>query len=320
MAVALALGLGLGLAIAGLSHAQQKFPVKPLRIVVAFSAGGTSDILARLITQGMAEAWGQPIVVEPRPGAGGTLAAAIVSKAAPDGYTLLATSASFPISVATGAKLPYDPLRDFATVGEIGDGTQVIVVAPSLGVKTVKEFVALAHARAGKLLYGSTGALTSTHLNTERFMNAVGIRAQHVGFKGQSEYVIEVVAERVHFGAPGLIVALPLIKDGKLVPLAVAIPQRSPLLPEVPAAPEVAPGWRRDGAQAWLAPAGTPLAIRRQISREMARNLALPDVKTRLQNMGFFIATSSPEEHEKNLRADIAIFSKLVKELGLTAK
>ena len=185
------------LTLPGTTHAQQKFPLKPVRVVVAFSAGGTNDILARLITQGMGEAWGQPIVIEPRPGAGGTLAAAIVSKAAPDGYTLLATSASFPISAASGTKLPYDPLKDFATVGEIGDGTQVLVVSPSLGVKTVKEFIAHANTRPSRLLFGSTGALTSTHLSTERFRSAVGIRATHVAFKGQSEYVIEIVADRV---------------------------------------------------------------------------------------------------------------------------
>ncbi len=307
-------------ALPGTARAQQKFPVKPIRVVVAFSAGGTSDILARMIAQGMGEAWGQPIVIEPRPGAGGSLAATIVSKAAPDGYTLLATSGSFPISAATGANPQYDALRDFATVGEIGYGTQVIVVPPSLGVKTLKEFITYANARPGKIFFGSTGALASTHLSTERFRSAVGIRAQHVGFKGQVEYVIEIVAGRVHFGAPGLMVALPLIKDGKLVPLVVASPTRSPLLPDVPAAPEVAPGWGRDGTQAWLAPAGTPRAIRQQISREMARNLTLPEVKTRLENMGFFIAPTSPEEHEKNLRADIEIFSRLVKELGMTAK
>ena len=319
-AAAAAVALATVLALPGTARAQQKFPVKPIRVVVAFSAGGTSDILARMITQGMGEAWGQPIVIEPRPGAGGTLAATIVAKAAPDGYTLLATSASFPISAVTGANLQYDVLKDFATVGEIGYGTQVIIVPPSLGVKTVKEFVAYANARPGKIFFGSTGALTSTHLSTERFRNAVGIRAQHVGFKGQVEYVIEIVADRVQFGAPGLMVALPLIKDGKLVPLVVATPQRSPLLPDVPTALEVAPGWGRDGSQAWLAPAGTPRAIRQQISKEMARNLALPEVKTRLQNMGFFFAPASPEEHEKNLRADIEIFFRLVKELGMTAK
>lgn len=320
ISVATATTLTVLLALPTAVYAQAKFPVKPIRVVVAFSAGGTSDILARMIAQGMGDAWGQPIVVEPRPGAGGTLAATLVSKAAPDGYTLLATSGSFPISVATGQKLQYDPLKDFATVGEIGYGTQVVVASPALGVKTLKEFVALANARPNKLLFGSTGALTSTHLSTERFIKAVGIRAQHVGFKGQVEYVIEVVADRVHFGAPGLMVALPLIREGKLVPLVTAIPQRSPLLPDVPTAAEVAPGWGRDGSQAWLAPAGTPRAIRQQISKEMARNLALPEVKSRLENMGFFVAHASPEEHEKNLRSDIETFSRLVNELGLKAK
>lgn len=255
------------LALCGAGNAQQKFPVKPIRVVVAFTAGGTSDILARMISQGMPDTWGQPVVIDPRPGAGGTLAATLVSKATPDGYTLLATSAAFPISAVTSSNLQYDVLKDFATVGEIGYGTTVVVVSPSLGVKTLKEFIAVAHARQGKMLYGSTGALTSTHFSTERFRQAIGIRAGHVAFKGQVEYVIEVVADRVQFGAPGLMVALPLIKDGKLVPLVVATPTRSPLLPDVPAAPEVAPGWGREGSQAWLAPAGTPLAVRQQISR-----------------------------------------------------
>jgi tripartite-type tricarboxylate transporter receptor subunit TctC len=302
------------------AHAQQKFPAKPVRVVVAFTAGGTSDILARMITQGMQERWGQPVVIDTRPGAGGTLAATLVSKATPDGYTLLATSAAFPISAVTHTNLQYNALKDFATVGEIGYGTTVIVVSPTLGVKTLKDFIAHANSRPGKFFFGSTGAFTSTHLSTERFRQAVGIRAQHVAFKGQVEYVIEIMADRVQFGAPGLMVALPLIKDRKLVPLVVATPQRSPLLPDVPAAPEVAPGWGRDGSQAWLAPAGTPLNIRRQISAEMARNLALPDVKTRLQNLGFEIAPTSPEEHEKNLRADIATFTRIVKETGLKPK
>lgn len=182
--MAAAVALATVLALPGTPRAQQKFPVKPVRVVIAFSAGGTSDILARIIAQGMSEAWGQPIVIEPRPGAGGALAATIVARASPDGYTLLATSGSFPISAVTGVNLQYDVLKDFATVGEIGYGTTAIVVSPSLGVKTVKELIAYANARPGKVFFGSTGALTSTHLSTERFRNAVGIRAQHVGFKG----------------------------------------------------------------------------------------------------------------------------------------
>ena len=308
------------IAAPGLTRAQQKFPVKPIRLVVAFTAGGTTDILARLIAPGMNAAFGQPLVIEPRPGAGGTLAAAIVARAPPDGYTLLATSPAFAISAVMNTNLPYDTLKDFSGVGEIGSSTTVLVVSPSLGVKTVKELVAYANARPGKLLFGSTGAFTSTHFSAERFRAAAGFKAQHVAFKGQPEFLIEIMADRVQFGAPGLTVALPMIKDGKLLPLVVANPTRIAALLDVPASPEVLPGWGRDGSQAWLAPAGTPLAIRRQISRELARNVALPEVRERLQNLGFHVTTATPEEHEKNLRADIETFARIARESGLKPK
>ena len=318
--IATLVALGSGVVAPGVLQAQQKFPSKPVRLVTAFTPGGTTDILARLITPGMSEAWGQPVVLEARPGASGTLAAAIVSKAAPDGHTLLATSAAFAITAVANPNLSYDPLKDFVGIAEIGYGTTVLVVAPSLGVKSVKEMIAHANARGKPLLFGSVGALSSTHLNAERFRLAAGIKAQHVGFKGQSEFVIEIVAERIHFGTPGLMVALSFIRDGKLVPLVVASAQRAPQLPDVPAAPEVLPGWGRDGSQAWLAPAGTPRAIRQQISREVARNLALPEVRERLQNLGFQAAPTTPEEHDKSLRADIVLFSRIVKEAGLLSK
>ena len=214
----------------------------------------------------------------------------------------------------------YDPLKDFAPVAELGYSTTVLVVTPSLGVRTVKELVTLANTKPVKLLFGSVGAGSSTHLTAERFRLAAGFKAQHVGFKGQSEFLIEIIAGRIHFGSSGLIVSLPFIKDGKLVALAVATPQRSPVLPDVPAAPEVLPGWGRDGSQAWLAPAGTPRAVRQQISKELARQLTPPEIRERLQNMGFNVAPTSPEEHEKNLRADFDIFSRLVVEAGLKPK
>jgi len=299
---------------------QQKFPTKPIRLVVAFTPGGTSDILARMITPGMSESFGHPVVIENRPGAGGVLAAALVAKAPADGYTLLATSAAFAISAVMSSNANYDPLKDFASVAELGYSTIVLVVTPSLGVKTVKEFIAVANAKPVKLLFGSTGAGSSTHLSGERFRLAAGIKAQHVGFKGQSEFLIEIMAGRIHFGSSGLMVSLPLIRDGRLVALAVATPQRSPVLPEIPAAPEVIPGWGRDGAQAWLVPAGTPRAIRQQISRELARQLAVPEIRERLQNTGFNVAPTTPEDHEKNLRVDIDVFTRIVTEVGLKAK
>ena len=309
-----------GVGSAGVLHAQQQFPRKPIRLVVAFTPGGTSDILARSIAPGMIETFAQPIVIENRPGGGGVLAATIVAKAPPDGYTLLSTSAAFAISAAMTSNANYDPLKDFAGVAELGYSTTVLVVTPSLGVKTVKELVAFANSSPVKLLFGSTGAGSSTHLSAERFRLAAGFKAQHVGFKGQSEYLLEVITGRIHFGSSGLMVSLPFIRDGKLAALAVATPQRSPVLPDVPAAPEVLPGWGRDGAQAWLAPAGTPLAVRQQISKEMARVLSLPAVRERLQNTGFNVAPTTPEEHEKNLRNDVAAFSRIVAEVGLKPK
>jgi len=312
---------GFALAVsAGPAQSQQKFPEKPIRLVVAFSAGGTPDNLARMIGPRLSEKWGQPVVIENRPGAGGTLAAAIVAKAPPDGYTLLASSPAFAISAALHANLPYDPLKDFSGVAEIGYSTTALVVTPSLGVKSVKEFIAYANANPGKLFFGSAGAGSATHMGAERFRIAAGIKAQHVGFKGQPEFLIEIVAGRVQFGSAGLGPALPLIKDNRLIALAVATPQRSPVLPEVPAAPEVLPGWGRDGSQAWLAPAGTPRAIRNRISEEMRRVLALPEVRDRLQTIGFHVAPSTPEEHDRNLRADIEAFSRVVREAGLKPK
>ena len=315
-----ALVIGGSFAASDALHAQQKFPSKPIRLVVAFTPGGTTDVLARMVSAGMSETFGQPLVIENRPGAGGVLAATIVAKAPPDGYTLLATSAAVSISAVLSNNAQYNPVKDFAGVAELGYSTTVLVVTPSLGVKSVKELVQLANTKPVKLLFGSVGAGSSTHLSGERFRIAAGFKAQHIGFKGQSEFLIEIIAGRIHFGSSGLIVSLPFIKEGKLIALAVATPKRSPVLPDVPAAPEVVPGWGRDGSQAWLAPAGTPLAVRQQISKELGRLLTLPEIKDRLENMGFNVAPTAPQEHEKNLRADVEVFSRIVSEVGLKPK
>jgi len=315
------IAIGSAIAAPGVPQAaEQKFPSKPIRLVVAFTPAGTTDILARMVAPGMSESWGQPLVIENRPGAGGALAAALVAKATPDGYTLLATSAALAINAVLNSNAQYDPLKDFAPVAELGYSTTVLVVSPSLGVKTLKEFITLANTKPIRLLFGSTGAGSSTHLTAERFKLAAGIKAQHVGFKGQAEFLIEIVAGRIHFGSSGLTASMPFIRDGKLVPLVVATPQRSPVLPDIPSAPEVLPGWGRDGSQAWLAPAGTPRAIRQQISKELARALSVPETRERLENIGFHVAPTTPEEHDKNLRADLEVFSRIVREVGLKPK
>jgi tripartite-type tricarboxylate transporter receptor subunit TctC len=185
-------------------------------------------------------------------------------------------------------------------------------------VKSVKELIALANAQPGKMLFGSAGAGSGTHLNAERFKLAAGIKAQHVAFKGQPEFLLEIVAGRVQFGVAGLGPAMAHIKEGRLIPLAVVTAKRAPTLPDVPAAPEVLPGWGRDGlSQVWLAPAGTPRSIVNQLNREVARVLELPDIKERLASYDFQITPMTAEEVDKQLRVDIASFRKLGIAAGL---
>jgi tripartite-type tricarboxylate transporter receptor subunit TctC len=306
--------------VQGSAQAQQKYPTKPVRLVIAFGPGSATDIMSRLIATKISDAWGQPIVYENRVGAGGSLAAAVVARATPDGYTLLATSAAFAIAAALRADLPYDAIKGFAGVSEIGYGTGVIIASPSLGAKSVAELVAISQTKPGFLLFASAGAGSGTHMSAERFKFAAGIKAQHVAFKGQPEFIVEILSGRIHFASSGLTVALPFIRDGKLIALVVNRAERSALLPDVPAAPEVVPGWGRDGSLAWLAPAGTPPAIRSKVSEAMTHALALPDIKERLENFGFTAAPSTPQEHEKNLRADIEAFTRVGQQIGLRSK
>jgi tripartite-type tricarboxylate transporter receptor subunit TctC len=317
-AVVIAVGIA-PTAVPGTAQADQKFPARPVRLVVPFSPGGTPDILARMLGQKMSENWRQPVVVDNRTGAGGTLGAAIVARAAPDGHTLLLTSSAFAIGAALGRKLPYDPLIDFAAIADIGASTMVLVVAPALGVASAKDFIAVAQANPGKFLFGSAGAGSATHMHAERFRYLAGIKAQHVGFKGQPEFLIEIAAARVHFGVSALTVCLPLVRDGRLVPLAVGTPERSPLLPEVPAMAEVVRGWSREGGIRLLAPAGTAVPVLRQVSKEVAETLDFPEIRTRLQAVGFQISPTTPEESGKSLRADIEAFTRIAKAAGLRA-
>lgn len=301
------------------AQTELNFPSKPVRLVTG-TPGSTNDTLARIIGAKLAERSGQPVVLENRGGAGGTLAGTIVAKAAPDGYTLMHQSPQFAIGAALNANLPYDALKDFTGVTQIGYSTVALVVTPSLGVKSVKEFIALAQAKPGQLFYSSAGAGSSMHMNGERFRLSTGIKVTHVGFNGSPAAVIEVLAGRVHYAVPGLWNALPLIKDGKLIALAVIAPQRSPLLPDVPAMAEVLPGYEKDGSFGLLAPAKTPRPILNKISTEVKRILELPDVKDRLQSMGIVPTPTTPEEYDKILRAEIEIFTKVGKLAGLRAQ
>ena len=304
---------------AGPVHAQAKFPTKPVRFVVGFSPGSATDFTARVFGAKLSELWGQPVVYENRSGAGSTLANATVAQATPDGHTLLVVSSSFAITaVLQGKSLPYDALRDFRSVSQFGSTTGALVVPPSLGVRSVKELIALAKEK--KLLFGSAGAGSGLHMSTERFNIAAGIRTTHVGFKGQPEMNVEIVTGRVHYGFPSLGTSMAFIKDGRLLPLAVNTPKRSPHVPDVPALVEILPNFERDAAHALMAPAKTPTAIVQQVSRDIARVAEMPDVKEKMHAISFDIAPSTPEDYDKALRRQIEVFTEVAKTAGLIAK
>ncbi len=295
------------------AHAAEPYPSKPIRIIVGGTAGSSPDVLARMIGAKLSDAWKQPVVVENRPGAGSVIAYNAVAKSTPDGYTLLLASPALAIQPAVSRNLPYDTQKDFAGVTEIGYSNVVVVVGPGLGVKSVKELVEYANARPGKVFNATTVPGGADHMTAERFKYFAGIKAKPVSFKGSIEALIEASTGRAHFSSTGLTAAMPLIQDGKLIPLV----QLVPMLPNVPAAADVVPGWKPMGAQAIVVRSGTPMPIRQQLSKEVGRILAMPDIRERLANVAFHITPRTPEEHDKKLRADIAAFVAIVKEIGL---
>ena len=303
------------------THAQNAYPTKPIRLVVSTTAGSQPDGLARMFAHEMHKRWGKPVVVDNRPAANGILAAGAVAKAAPDGYTLLYVLPQFVISAATQASLPYEPYRDFTAVAQIGSSTNLLVAGPQLGVKTVKELIAMAQAQPGKLIFGSGATGTADHLSGARFNMAAGIKTIHVAFKGGPDAIIEILAGRSHYNVGTMGVVLPFIRDGKLVALAVTAPKRSALLPDVPALAETLAEFKKpETSHGIVAPTGTPRAILDQLSKEMAREFELPEVKERTQAISFELAHAGPDEYNSLLRAQLESTSKVVRDAGLRAR
>ena len=306
------------LALATAGAAAQDYPSKPIRIVLGFSAGSTTDILARTVGQKMNEAWGQPVVVENRPGAGGVGAGNTVATAAPDGYTLLVVSAGHAASAAMFTKLPYDTLRDFAGVSRIANVPSILVVSPSLGVKTVSDLVALAKSKPGQLNFSSPGIGSANHLAGELFKTLAGVQATHVPYKGIPEAMSAVVSNDVQFNFSPVLNVLPLTRTGKLVPLATTTGKRSVVLPELPTLAEAGvSGYRFDPWFGILAPTKTPRPVLAKLSSEVARIVDLPDVKERLRAVGADPAPTTPEEFDAYIKTEVAKFQKIVKDAGI---
>lgn len=301
---------------AAFAHAQV-FPAKPVRLVVPFTAGSETDYLARVVGLKLGETWGQQVVVENRPGAGGVLATGLVAAAPGDGYTLLMGSMAHAVAPAIHSKLPYNPLRDFSAVSQVA-GVPNVLVVPAAGAKSVKELIGAAKQRPGRLTFGSAGMGSGMHINGEQFRLAADISVVHVAYKGGPESLTDLLGGRIDFVFAPIGLAIPLVKDRKLLALAVSTSARSPALPDVPTVAEAGvPGFEFDTWYGVFAPSATPRAITKQISGDVVRILGLAEVKAQLASRGAVPRPSTPEEFDAFVRAEIDKMAGIVKAANL---
>jgi tripartite-type tricarboxylate transporter receptor subunit TctC len=301
------------------SHAQA-WPQKPVKIVVPFGAGGTTDVVARLLAQKLSEAWGQAVVIENRTGAGGNIGADVVAKSAPDGYTLLMASGSILTANPTMYKsLPFDPVRDFIPITNVASGPQVVTVGPASKVKDLRDFIAYAKANPNKVTYGSAGVGTQTHLATENFAYTANVDLVHVPYKGETFAMTDLMGGQIEMATPNLGAAMQLIQQGKLRAIAVTSRERMPQLPDVPAAAETLPGFENAGWFGLLAPAGTPREAIDRVYKDSAKILLTEDFRAKLAQQGMVPVANTPAEFTAAIREESVRWAKVIKDRGLTA-
>lgn len=312
------------LAAAPMALAAQKpgpasaYPNRPIRVVVPFTPGGQPDIFSRMVAEKLSQALGQQMVVDNRPGAGGTMGSRIVAEAIPDGYTLLSISAAHVIAPAV-RKVPYDTLRDFAGITTLYNAAYLLVVPPALGVKSVQELIAMAKSQPGKLNFASAGTGSGTHFAGEIFKHAANIDVVHVPFRGIPEAMTDIMAGRVQLFMAPLASAAPLVKEGRMRALGISSPKRAAIYPDIPTIAEAGlPGFRVDSWGAMFAPAKTPRAIINRLNREITAILGQPDIGKRMRALGAEPAPSMPAEVDKIAAAEHAIVMKLAKAAGLS--
>ena len=308
-----------GLTAAAWSAEAQDYPSRPIRLIVPQSAGGSTDLIARLLAQKMGDALGQSIVVDNRPGAGSVNGTETVAKAAPDGYTLLTVAASFTITPALQKKLPFDSVRDFAPISQVATLPHILIVHPSVPVKSVKDVIALAKAKPGDLNVATSGIATSTHLAAELFMHLTGTKMVTVPYKGGSPSMTAMLAGQCQLNFAALSTALPHVRSGKVRAIAVSSGKRSVTAPEYPTIAEAGvPGYEHSSWVGLLAPAKTPRPILSRLGTEAIKAAEAPDTKPYLLKSGMEPVGSTSAEFAAIIKTEIAKWQKVVKAAGLT--
>jgi tripartite-type tricarboxylate transporter receptor subunit TctC len=311
-------GIGVAALAAGTAAAQGQYPTQPVRIVVAFPPGGSTDVTARLIAPKLAEQWGQPVVVENRPGAAANIGTAYVARAPADGHTMLLATTAIAISPSLYENPGYDALKDLAAVTSVSAIPNVLVVNPAVPANDVAAFVAYAKANPGKLNFSAPGAASGQRMAFELFKQSTGTDLTMVAYKGGAPALQAVLSGEVHAMIVNVVEAAPHVRAGKLRALATTTAQRAAMLPDVPTLAEtVAPGIDVSVWQGVLVPAGTPADVVARIGAGVQQALAAPDVRERLVGMGMEVRTSSPEEFARFLRDEIDTWARVAKAAGV---
>lgn len=301
-----------------LTGAAQNYPSGPMRIVVPYPPGGGTDILGRLLAQKLNESWGQPVVVDNRPGANGTVGTAFVAKATGDGQTMLIVPAGYAANPGLYQRLPYDQTRELAPVSRLASGPLVLVVHPSLPAKSVKELIALARARPADINFGSAGSGSLPHLSAELFNSMSNIRMIHIPYKGAGAAVIDLLAGRVPVYFMNILQSLPLITAGKLRALGVTTPERSTIAPEIPTIAERGlEGFDMTNWYGLLVPASTPHATVSRLNAEVTRILGLPELKAQLAKGGMTVVASTPGQFSEFLTREMTKYNRIIETAGI---
>ena len=301
--------------------AQNKYPEKPIRMIVPFPPGSASDFLARTVGQKLNEQYGQQVVIDNRPGAGGVVGSTMITKAVPDGYTLGMIGQPYLINAILQKDAPYRALEDVATIAQVAALANVLVIAPNLPIKTTAELIALAKAKPGELNFGSAGIGASSHIAGEAFKAAAGINVVHVPFKLLSDVFTEMISGRVHMYIFPLPAVMPMLKDGKLHVLAVGTAQRVPSLPGVSTISESGlPGFQSLSWFGVVAPSKISRPIVQQLNKDIIAILQQPDTKERFMRQGAEAVITTPEDFQKLMQSEYAKYQKLVKDAGISAQ